>query len=152
MIPLHGIRCIDYPADMFRILEVCAEAFPVVPPALDDNWIVLAPLVFQGVQGVFCRLPVDCLIDQLEVFHESLLVFAGDIFDGVAYLMHDAQLHGRVRKDACYGIGKTFETVYAGDKYVPDATALEIGQDTQPEVCAFAFGYVHTQQLLSAIG
>ena len=50
--------------------------------------------------------------------------------------MHYAQLHGRVRKDARYGIGKTFKAVHAGDEYVPDATALEIGQDTQPEVCA----------------
>jgi hypothetical protein len=66
--------------------------------------------------------------------------------------MHYAQLHGRVRKDARYGIGKTFKAVHAGDEYVPDATALEIGQDTQPEVCALAFGYVHAQQLLSAIG
>lgn len=144
MIPLHGVRRIDYPADMFRILEVCTEAFPVVPPTLDDNWIVLAPLVFQGIQGLFCSVFIDCLIDQLEVFHESLLVLAGDVFDGVAYLMHYAQLHGRIRKDASYRIGETLETVHAGDKYVPNAAALEIGQDTQPKVCALAFGYVHT--------
>lgn len=43
--------------------------------------IVLAPLVFQSFQGVFCRLFVDCLIDQLEVFHEGLLILAGDILD-----------------------------------------------------------------------
>ncbi len=137
---------------MLRVLEVCRESVPVVAPALDDNGIGLAPLGIKSVKRLFRGVFVDRLIDKLQVFHELFLILAGNVFDGVANLMHYAQLHGRFRKDARDGIRKALEAIHAGDKNVLNATLLKVAKDAQPEVGALALGDIHPQQFFPPLG
>ena len=46
VVALHGVGGVYYAPYVFGVLEVRAEPFPVVTPALDDYRIVLAPLQF----------------------------------------------------------------------------------------------------------
>ena len=106
VVALHGVGGVYYAPYVFGVLEVRAEPFPVVTPALDDNRIVLAPLDFKVVKCLFCSIFVDRLIYEFQITHELFLVLAGNILDRVAYLVYDAELNRSLRKDTCYRIGE----------------------------------------------
>ena len=150
VVALHGVGGVYYAPYVFGVLEVRAEPFPVVTPALDDYRIVLAPLQFQLIQSLFRRILVHRLVDLLQILHELLLPLAGHILYRVAYLVDYTQLHRGLGKDARYRIRETLQPVNARYEDVPDSSALEVGQDTQPEVRTLALGHVHPEQFLAA--
>ena len=64
-------------------------------------------------------------------------MFAANVFEGVAYLMDNAELDTCIGEYALYGVGEAFQAVNAAYQYIPDASVLEIAQNLQPEVRSF---------------
>ena len=81
MIAFHSIGYINNTSDMLGVLEIGTKAFPIVSPTLDDNWIVFTSLGFEIVKRLFGSILIDCLIHKFEVFHELLLILAGNVLD-----------------------------------------------------------------------
>ena len=75
-------------------------------------------------------------------------MLAAHVLDGVAYLMNNTELHGRIRKNTPYGVGKAFQAVHATYHDVLHTAVLKVRKHLQPEVGALAPGNVHAQQLL----
>ena len=57
--------------------------------------------------------------------------------------MYDAKLHGCLWEDACNGIRKTFESIYASNEYILNTSVLEVGKYIKLEVGTLAFGDIH---------
>lgn len=112
VITLNSIGCIYDPPNVLRVLEVCRQPVPVGTPTLDDNRIFFAPLALKVVKSLLRSILADSLVDKFKVLHELLLVLACHVLDGVAYLMHDAQLYRGLGKDARDGIGKALEACH----------------------------------------
>ena len=79
-------------------------------------------------------------------------MLAANVLDGVAYLINNAELHGRIRKDALYGVWEAFQAVHATYNDVLHTAVLKVRKHLQLEVGALAPGNVHAQQLLVPFG
>jgi hypothetical protein len=80
---------------------------PVVPPGLYHQWILFAPVQLQIVKLHFCPFLTFSLIKGLEFLHEGFLVLAGNIFEGIAGLIHNAALNDHFREHTVDRIGET---------------------------------------------
>ncbi len=65
--------------------------------------------------------------------------------------MDDAELNLGIRVDRCNGIGESGQTIDAGNQDIFDTAVVEVGQDGEPEVGAFALGQVEVENLLLAL-
>lgn len=75
-------------------------------------------------------------------------MFAANVFEGVAYLMDNAELDTCIGEYALYDVGEVFQAVNTAYQYIPDASVLEIAQNLQPEVRSFTLGDVHAKKFL----
>ena len=73
---------------------------------------------------------------------------ASNVLDGVAYLMHDAELHGRMWKYALDGIREALQSVYAAYHDILHTTVLQVCKHFQPEVGTLTPGHVHAQHMV----
>ena len=78
----NGILGINDPLDIFRVLEILAEPFPVVAPAFDYDQIFVIPFFVQNIQRGYRSL-LD-LRDLLKTGARNLpllfLIYEGDAF------------------------------------------------------------------------
>ena len=87
---------------------------PVVPPGFYHQWILFAPVQLQIVQFYFRLFLAYGLVNGLEILHEGFLILAGNIFEGIAYLMNDATLNDCFRKHTVDRIGETGQIIHTG--------------------------------------
>ena len=65
--------------------------------------------------------------------------------------MDDAELHGRIGKDAPDSIREAFQAIHAAYHNVFHTAVLQVRKHLQPEVCPLALGYVHTELFLMPV-
>ena len=72
---LNYIRRVNHLSDHIRVLKKQAELLPVAPPRLDDFGVLLAPLLLQLRQVMFCFVSVVGFVNQLQVVDKLLGIF-----------------------------------------------------------------------------
>lgn len=94
---LNGIRGMDCPPNIHRIIKQWDDIFPMAHPNLANRWIQLVPLGRKPIQSHFSRFDGCRLVNRLEVSRDSLGILPRYITQTVADQMHDAQLNLGVR-------------------------------------------------------
>jgi hypothetical protein len=102
---------------------------PAVSPGLDDHRQLGAPILIERLERLLGRVRVDRGVDRLDMFHDLVVLPAGDVCEAGADQVHDACLHDRFGEHGLITLGEPFEAVHAADHDVSDAALPELGQD-----------------------
>lgn len=146
-----GVGGIDHLADCRRVIKERREARPVFLPGRRDGGILRTPLLREGDQRrAGCRFGGH-RVDRAQGGGHGLAVFPGDVFQAVAYLVNDAQLHLRPGIDGLDGLGQPLEAVDAGDEAVVHTACFQFVEHGQPELGALGLGQPQAQQFLLAV-
>ena len=151
MVTLDGVGRVNKPADILGILKMAAQVGSVLLPGTDHNRIFFIPLRSKAFEFHYSLFKGLCLVYELQVGKELLLVLARDILERVSNLVHYAQLHVRLWEHGVYRVREAFQAVDARDQYVLDAAVLEVGKHAEPEVSPLALRDVHSQKILEPV-
>ncbi len=90
------------------------------------------------------------MVNRFEIAGEGLAVLPGDIPQGVADHVDDAQLHFRFGEGGFDSLGKTLEPVHTGNKNIPDSPVLDLGHYFKPKLGALSLLNPDTEDILNA--
>lgn len=134
---LNGVRGVDQPADLRRVVEKRNDLVPGSAPAGRDRRIPPGQVVILELcQGQFCRLGINGRVDSLEGGRDSFAVFVAGEVHGMAQQVDDAGLDPGLRKGGLDGLRKAFQPVHDGDEDVLDAPIAQVAENLGPELRA----------------
>jgi hypothetical protein len=144
----NGVRRIDGTPDRRWIVKEHRQAIPVSEPARADGGVLGVPAVGEALQGLLRSREGRGTIDGSQVRRHGPALFPGHIFETIAHLMDNTQLHLRVRKHRLNRLRQSLQPVDARNKAVGDSAILQLREHRQPEFRPLALAEPQPQEFL----
>ena len=137
---LDGVRRVDHPADLGRVVEERHELGPGVAPQRLDRRVPVPPDGVELVEAGGGVGLVDGGVDGSQIAGHAVPVAARGEAERVADQVQHTGLHDRQRPGRFDRLGQALEPVAHDDADVLDATVLDLGEHLQPVLGALAAG------------
>ena len=144
----NGVGGIDGPPYLERIGEEGGEDIPVILPALNTGWILLAPGLFEFHQMGKRLVLGRRAIYTFQIGHKRLDVFPAYEPAAGPDLVDDAALNLRFGESRSDSFAEACQTIHTKQVHCLDATAFQFVQHGQPELRAFVLPDPNAQYLL----
>ena len=126
MVTLHCVGGVDDPPDFVGELEEACQLRPVFIPGFQDVGLLPVPLFPELLFGVLSIFQIDRAVNLFQIRAHGFSVLVGDKFAAVAYLVDDAKLIFRLRKNGVDGLGKSCQIVVTSDENIRNAPIFQV--------------------------